>query len=146
VLDAFKGSDLPIIGPGLASGDPGWWNEELDPLVDAIAVHPYTKPPAEAADLLRRYHDTWPGYIWVTEFLDPGADTGLIPDYLAAFSTLPFVQVAFNYGRSPAWATGGGTVPEFKLGFAEYAKAHPEVGVPLTDEQYFDVEGDISVQ
>lgn len=46
---------------------------------------------------------------------------------------------------------GGTTVPaepgaQFVLGFAEYARTHPEVGQPLTNEQYFDIAGNISVQ
>lgn len=133
-----------LVGPGLSSGDPTWWNQKLWNACNMMAVHPYSKSPAEASLLLRQYHDMWGDDIWVTEFLDPGASLGLLPEYLAAFSALPFVRVAFSYGRSPAWAQGGGHVPEFQLGMLDYVAGtgqyaghpHPECGIPLTDEVY----------
>lgn len=128
-----------LIGPGLSSGQPGWWNADLSQFVDALACHPYGKFPTDAAALLQQYYDAWGLPIFVTEFLDPGASMGLLPEYLAAFSALPFVQVSFNYGRSPAWGQGGGNVPAFTQGILRWVQEHPGVdcGQPLEDEFYY---------
>src|SRR5207237_8767741 len=97
-LEAVSGAfpdSVAIIGPGLCSGQPEWWNWELNFYVDAIAVHPYGKSPRDAAELLQAYHDRWQTPIWVTEYVNPDhADGGQLVGLLDAFTELPFVTAA----------------------------------------------------
>lgn len=76
-------SPAGVIGAGLASGDPAYWQRVLAsqpgvPLVDVNAVHPYGQRPEPdwpapgwgfgyVGDLIDRYRDAWPGPLWITE-------------------------------------------------------------------------------
>lgn len=74
---------------------------------------------------------------------------------LAAWFALSDKQAVSPHGllradgsRKPQFTTYAreATVPEFKLGFKDYADAHPKIGKPLSDERYFSEEHDVSIQ
>jgi hypothetical protein len=82
----LKGVDpeATIVGGGLASGLPDYWAQTVasqpgEVLVDAVAIHPYTKQPVKdwphegwgtgwVGDLINAYAQVYPkGDIWITE-------------------------------------------------------------------------------
>jgi hypothetical protein len=74
---------------------------------------------------------------------------------LAAWFALSDKQAVSPHGllradgsRKPQFSTYAkeATVPEFNLGFKDYADAHPKIGKPLSDERYFSEEHDVSIQ
>lgn len=155
---------LPLIGPGLASGQV----EYLD-TVDlrgyaAIAVHPYAKDQWGAAALVSFYQKRFQLPVWVTEF-----EWSI--ERCRALRAEPNVPVVIMYcwQRWAGWAkalfdeygnptpiyrefqheAGGPTMtaPTFLPGggFEQYAQAHSEVGKPLSSEEYFSADTSIQV-
>ena len=64
---------IPLVGAGLASGQPDWWRTLADPPLplDALACHPYGKTADEARSLIRAYKSISRLPTWVTEWNRP---------------------------------------------------------------------------
>lgn len=65
---AFRPLGIPIVGPGLASGQPDRWSDRCDRLVDAIALHLYSPDPSEMLGTAGAFKARWRRPIWVTEW------------------------------------------------------------------------------
>jgi hypothetical protein len=79
---------VPVITAGLASGNTAYWRALRGrvPWASGMAVHPYGKTPAQAADLIRSYQAITPGLpVFVTEWHQP---TDVIPAYVMMLNQL----------------------------------------------------------
>lgn len=133
----------PVLGAGLASGQPGWLAGVDTDYLDAIAIHYPT-----GAWKVAEYAAVYPGDIWVTEsHTDPALERELLEH--------PSIAAVFDWWHNPLVGGGLGiqhhpdrisafkrlvkefSMPEFKFGFETYAKEHPEVGKALSGERYF---------
>lgn len=144
---------------GMASGDPSYMTQVDRKLYDVVAIHPYTQTSDTMPTLMAGYAPYLDGKeLWFTEF----EDLALIPTLtdLAAVS-FKFSWQDWADGHGNVWHGGlhdteghpksayhlfkmyaddinsrekETPLPEFVLGFADYAAAHPEVGEPLTSE------------
>ena len=141
LLSAFRGCQ-PQIGAGLASG-----NHDLRLYHDIpLALHPYSEGTG-IASWLDRYRSGEERF-WITEWFPNEEATRIAlqqPDVEAVFwwwhDPIGTGQLQIN-DRPQRLAAFKRLVqevrmPTFQFGFAEYAKAHPEVGKPLSEERYF---------
>lgn len=101
--------DLTMIGPGLASGQPWYWQQiqSAGGLRGAagFAVHPYNKDAYNAGLLLQQYEAITPNLaLWVTEWNRPVAD---IPEFKEMLRTDATMDAFFcwqpyqNWGCTP---------------------------------------------
>jgi putative glycosyl hydrolase len=80
-VERETGINFLIVGAGLASGDPSWWQKvymgTIQP-INALAIHPYGQRPTPdfphptwgfgyVGDLINNYRAVWGGKIWITE-------------------------------------------------------------------------------
>lgn len=142
VLDARRAfRTVPLLGPGLCSGNPDWWTDRLNGSVDGLCLHPYLETPDTIGAFLERYRK-WDQPLWVTEFGRQN-DTGFMAAMFDALSRQPGVPAACCYWPSPAAVAGHvggqGPMPAFQEGILKWVQAHPAVdcGQPLEDEFYY---------
>lgn len=137
-------SNAYIIGPGLVSGQAKWADGIDLQLVDALAGHHYSKATNLTSWFAGYKSHAMP--FWVTEypFIEPTA-TIKKNGVHGFFFCLSDVMVNGNglLESSPseralfkklAESQEDTNVPEFVLGFADYAANNPNVGEPLTEE------------
>lgn len=129
--------DRALIGPGLATGNEHW----LDTLhnlymLDGIAAHPYAETLDTINDFIARYSQY--GKLCITEYPDVNMTRLLqsLPSYAFCWSNVmhPLYGIREDPEKLAIYIEGATPMPEFVLGFADYAAIHPEVGEPVEDE------------
>lgn len=110
----------PVIGAGLASGDPSWWRRVVQSqpgqaLIDANALHPYGQRPEPdwpspnwgfgyAGDLIRRYQAEFDGFWWITESGVKDVSDEMQAEYLRKM----YKNINENYSASGLHNPNGG--------------------------------------
>jgi hypothetical protein len=122
------GIEFLVIGAGLASGDPAYWQKvymgTIQP-INAIAIHPYGQRPSPdwphpdwgfgyVGSLIDSYTQVWGGKIWITECGENTTNNPEQAEYLQRFyQTMsiyhPPVDLAFWF------CYGDGMVPPYGL-------------------------------
>lgn len=136
--DEMLPSNAYKVGPGLVSGQHNWVDGIDLQLIDALAGHYYSKD-TDLDDWLNGYK-AYGKPFWVTEYpfieitghIKRNCEHGfffclsdvMVPGHGILESTPAEIEL-FKRGVN---------VPEFVLGFADYAATHSNVGEPLTEE------------
>lgn len=129
--------DRVLIGPGLASGNEHWLDTLLNAnMLDGIAAHPYAETLDTIDDFIHRYEQY--GKLYITEYPDVNMTRRLqsLPSYAFCWSKVmhPDFGIREDPEKLAIYVEGAKPMPDFYLGFADYAAQHPEVGEPLTNQ------------